>query len=218
MTVRIADLTAQFANSAITYVGVGLHVIDAGSAPESKMLNMSVNSNNKFSISKDGTVEINGYMPDSYKLFIINERDHNLVSVTNNVAAMNTTTYVKTYAEGYIDVGNDTTKDLTFDLSKASVFGTTANQINSISFVIPNTLHGKQEAYSCSVVFYRPPWFGPSDIWTQAGVKWAYGSPPRFIPDSFETGPTILTFLNINTDPDIWYAAISGIDFVFYSE
>lgn len=220
MTVKIANLTAQFANSDITYVGIGLHVIDGASAPDSKILNFSVNSNNKFSIGKEGTVIINGYVPDNIELMNIRERGNNLVRITNNVAAMNTTTYVKSYAEGYIEIGRvpggPAVTDLVIDLSKASVFGTYSNIVSSITFVPPNTLHNKREAYSCSIIFYDSPWFTDTQMWENAGVKWSYGNPPRDEGYPGE-GPMILTFLNINHD-DIWYGTISGVDFQYYAE
>lgn len=214
MTVKIANLTAQFIDSSMTYVGIGLHVIDAGSNVDSKVMNFSVNSNNKFSIGKDGTIEINGYVPDNYELFVINERNNNLVRVTNNVAALNTTTYVKTYAEGYADILTNETNDLTVDLSQATIFGTTSNQINSISFIAPRTLHGKDEAYSCSIMFYNDTLFQQGNIWFDAGVKWSYGIPPG----EELGGPSMLTFLNINTEPNVWYGTISGIAFQYYIE
>lgn len=217
MTVKLANLSAQFTRSDIKYVGIGLHITDGASAPSSKILNFSVNSNNKFSIDKEGTVEINGNVADDVDLLAIHERNQELVYITNNVAAMNTTNYVKSYAEGYLELDDNPDEnwlsDLVVDLSKASVFGCLANNVNSISFIQPNTLHGKDEAYSCSIIFYYAPNFPRANIWRDANVMWSYGYPPRQKSYAYE-GPMILTFMSTSVEnPTIWYGTITGVDY-----
>lgn len=220
MTVKLANLTAQFANSALAYVGIGLNVIDAGSAPESKIMNLSVNANNRFSIDKKGTVAINGNnASDNVALFTISEDSTQLVKVTTNVAAIYTTNYVKTYAEGYIDIMVGSDEHLSIDLSKASMFGVRTNNamnsFNTITFTAPKTLHGRDEGYSCSVIFYDDIFrFPRGNIWLDAGVKWSHGIAP---PEECY-GTTILTFLNQSTEPNVWYGIVSGVNFQYYIE
>lgn len=201
MTVRIGEMSAEFANANTTFVAIGLTVNNAASGANSMLLNFNVNGNSKFSISKSGKTSINAYESANTELLKIKNYSNEIVKVSSEVAKMNTTTYVKSYTEGYKVVSGSS---LILDLSQASVFGTTSTTINSITFSVPSIEPAEPHVFSCSLILFNGANFGGS-VWSNAGVVWSTGVEPTGL-----TGPTILTFMNVSNAPGVWYGVISG--------
>lgn len=201
MTVRIGEMSAEFANANVTFVAIGMTVNNAASAANSMLLNFNVNDNSVFSISKTGKTTINSNVGNDTELMKIKNNNTEVVKLTSNVAKMNATTYIKSYSEGYKVLSGSS---LNLDLSKASVFGTTSTTINSITFSVPAVDPTETHVFSCSLVLFNGATFGGS-VWSNAGVQWSLGTIPTGL-----VGTTILTFMNVSSAPGIWYGVISG--------
>lgn len=201
MTVKIGEMTSEFSNASIAFVAIGMEVTDNGSNADSRLLNLSANGNTKFSIVKNGRMNITANVDSNTNLIQVVNNNEELVRVTPNVAKIDTTTYVKSYAEAYkLLTGNN----LVLDLREASVFGTNSTSISSISFVKPVTNEADVEVYSCSLVLFAGGTIS-SSVWSTANVVWTSG----LSPSGLSTQPAILTFMSIGNS-STWYGIISG--------
>lgn len=209
MVTRIGSMSVEWANSQLTYTAVGMSVTDTASNANSKLINLSVDGNSKFSITKDGIFRITPDLPSNsnISLFTIINSGEELIGVTPNtvqskinVVLEGQTTYVRSYGEGlqYINLGSGS--ELTLDLGQASTFiveqyyaGNTGN-ISKIEFIRPNTIIDEYfRTYSCSVLFRGN--ISISDaVWSNANVWWPGGFGLSALANS-----SILTFVNTVT-------------------
>lgn len=232
MTIRIGSMQQEWANSDIVYTAIGMSVTDNASSPNSKLINLAVDGNSKFSITKDGIFRITPDLPgnSNISLFNIVNSGEQLIDITPNTvhSAINVvlegqTTYVRSYAEGlqYINLGSNT--ELTLDLGVASTFvveqyytGSTGS-LSKIQFVKPNTIIDDfLRTYSCSVLF-RGNIAIPDTVWSNANVWW-----PGGFGYSALANASILTFVNTTMatysqsgewPSNTWMAINSGREF-----
>lgn len=203
MTVKIGEMTAEFSNSSIAYVAIGMDVNDISSNVQSRLVNLSVNGNSRFSIVKDGKLTINANVSSSNIILQVSNNNSEIIKVTPNVAKVNTTAHIRSYAEEYKLL---TGTNLVLNLGQASVFG--ATNITSISFVKPVTHETSTESYSCSLVLFNAGSVANS-VWSSADIVWPNGT----LPLDMNNRPAVLTFLNINNS-DTWYGIVSGKDYI----
>lgn len=202
MTVRIGEMTAEFANANTTFVAIGMEVNDLASNNNSMLLNFNVNDKSVFSVNKTGKTTINANNSNlNAELFNVKSSNNEIIKVTPNVAKVNTTAYIKSYSEGYQTLSGSS---LVLNLAKASIFGTNQSSISSIQFQTPSIETNETKVFSCSLVLFNSATFGGS-VWSNAGVIWSGGLEPTNL-----TGPTVLTFMNISSAPSVWYGVISG--------
>lgn len=212
MPVRIGSMTTEWANSQIVYTAIGMHITDTASASDSKLINLSVNSNSKFSVDKTGLFRITPDLPanSTISLFSVVNSGEELIEITpntwhnySNVVLVGSTNYIKTYTEGlqYIQLNGAGT--VTFDLGIASTFIVDAwagnTSITGINFVKPGcVIDDYTRSYSCSVLF-RGNIIISDAVWSSANVRWPGGVGPGGANRQVKN-ETILTFLNSTTD------------------
>ena len=233
MTVRIGSMATEWANSDIVYTAVGLHVTDNASSYNSKLINLSVDGNSKFTISKAGLFRITPDLPDdsSNAIFAIVNSGETLLDITPstvhstaNVILEGQTNYITAYAEGlqYIDMGGP--GELLIDLGVASTFvvdqraAGEAGAITKITFVKPQTrIDEFLRSYSCSIVF-KGKISIPDAVWHSANVMW-----PGGLGKNVTQNTSILSFINTTTanrmhqneyPSNTWIAINSGIGFL----
>lgn len=233
MVTRIGSMAVEWANSQLTYTAIGMSVTDTASNANSKLINLAVDGNSKFSITKDGIFRITPDLPSNsnISLFNIVNSGEELISVTPNtvqsrinVVLEGQTTYVKSYAEGlqYINLGSGT--ELTLDLGQASTFvveqayfGNTGN-ITKIDIIKPNTIIDEYlRTYSCSVMF-RGNLVIRDSVWANANIWFPGGFGVNALPNT-----SIITLINNTTGnvltrhewpSNTWFGINSGRGFL----
>lgn len=196
MTVKIGEMTAEFANSTNTYVAIGMNVTDSASSANSKLLNLMQNNNTRVSVEKTGALKINGEVTGSNNLFTIQNFNNNIITVdANNITLhqntiSNQTSYVRAYSEGFISQNSRV-----LDLTKASVFKLPQTYGGTPTFILPNI---PNHAFSCTVLYQT---IVGNESW--AGMVW----PQVVIPTQ---GPAIVTYYIID---GIIYGMLAGEGF-----
>lgn len=213
MTVKIGEMTATFANSQIAHTAIGMNVTDNGSHANSKLLNLSVNSNSKFTIIKDGQTRIHTDFPGNSKNVIlsINNANNNIIAVSPNSIHLNVDTkstthfFVKSYSEAAVDVGSSTV----FDLNQGSVFICNPSVFDSATFIKPNTAFSSDpsQTFTCTVIV-RNADTASNTVWQGSNIIWPNLNYPKPAGNV-----AVYNFMNIGSS-NLWYALHGGENFM----
>lgn len=230
MTVKISEMTTTFANANISYVAIGMEVTDNASANTSKLINLSVNGNSKFQVTKQGSLRINtDYPPSSdFPILSIDNRSSNVIVVSPNTATFSQNTviekdaFVKSYSEG-VEIVNATGPNLdtvNINLANGSVFFVKSafNTIRQLNLIKPNVMISNAisdgRAYSCSLIINKNITINTA-FWSSASVKFASNVILRYVSSNNYSVYTLMNF-NISSEPilsNTWFGIVSGESF-----
>lgn len=161
----IYQMSDTWSNSAQTYVGIGMDVVDSGSTANSALLNMSVGGANQFTVYKSGDAYISGgiganttytnFLPDgiimdynpsaSLGRIMVGQSDGLTFYAGNSATAGNTTVLMTISNTGVTSMGNATAN---VQLGGITVLGTPSvvagygNSNSSIDMVVTNANTG----------------------------------------------------------------------------
>lgn len=229
MTVKIGEMKTTFSNANVVYVAIGMEVTDNASANTSKLINLSVNEESKFQVTKDGTLKINTDFPPNSKfpiLSIDNNSSNVMVVVPNNIIFSQNTViekdaFVKSYSEGIeiINASGPNLDHVTINLANASVFfiKTSYGTLRQLTLAKPNVMVKSSiadgRAYSCSLVIDKGITINTA-FWTSANVKFGSNVYTRSSSNNY----SVYTLMNFDIKSEsslsnTWFGIVSGENF-----